>query len=134
MFKPKKQIWRDNTEPPKNYIWERLNESGSYIGTYEFNGDRWVRIRDKKSDGGDSGDGGNCSCGDKFVPLSKNASIVYTNDSSGNTKFVTYSEKASNNTFVVRTKDGRIKSNEAKEKDDVVTFQDICWNEENFRY
>ena len=42
----KKPIWRDNTEPPKNYIWMKLSDSGSYLGTFEWNPlvERWVQI------------------------------------------------------------------------------------------
>lgn len=125
MFKPKKQVWRDNTEPPKNYIWERLNGSGSYIGTFEYNGERWVKIKDSKS----SGDGGNCTCGDKFVLITDEAKILYGTDEAGKAKFVLYSENPISSTVVTRTSDGRIKSADAKEKNDVVTYKDICWNE-----
>lgn len=124
MFKPKKQIWRDNTEPPKNYIWERLNESGSYVGTFEYNGEHWVKIKDKTSS-----EGGSCSCEDKFVPLVTEKSVVYINDEKGGFKYLSYSEEPKNGSFVVRTSDGRIKSNDAKEQNDVVTLKDICWNE-----
>ena len=120
MFKPKKQVWRDNTEPPKNYIWERLNESGSYIGTFEYNGERWVKIKDSKP----SGDGGSCTCGDKFVLITDEAKILYGTDEAGNAKFVLYSENP-----ISSTSDGRIKSADAKEENDVVTYKDICWNE-----
>lgn len=125
MFKPKKQVWRDNTEPPKNYIWERLNESGSYTGTFEYNGERWVKIKDSKP----SGDGGNCTCGDKFVLITDEAKILYGTDEAGNAKFVLYSENPISSTVVTRTSDGRIKSADAKEENDVVTYKDICWNE-----
>ena len=125
MFKPKKQVWRDNTEPPKNYIWERLNGSGSYIGTFEYNGERWVKIKDSKP----SGDGWNCTCGDKFVLITDEAKILYGTDEAGKAKFVLYSENPISSTVVTRTSDGRIKSADAKEKNDVVTYKDICWNE-----
>lgn len=125
MFKPKKQVWRDNTEPPKNYIWERLNGSGSYIGTFEYNGERWVKIKDSKP----SGDGENCTCGDKFVLITDEAKILYGTDEAGKAKFVLYSENPISSTVVTRTSDGRIKSADAKEKNDVVTYKDICWNE-----
>lgn len=125
MFKPKKQVWRDNTEPPKNYIWERLNESGSYIGTFEYNGERWVKIKDSKP----SGDEGTCTCGDKFVLITDEAKILYGTDEAGNAKFVLYSENPISSTVVTRTSDGRIKSVDAKEENDVVTYKDICWNE-----
>lgn len=125
MFKPKKQVWRDNTEPPKNYIWERLNGSGSYIGTFEYNGERWVKIKDSKP----SGDGGNCTCNDKFVLITDEAKILYGTDEAGKAKFVLYSENPISSTVVTRTSDGRIKSADAKEENDVVTYKDICWNE-----
>jgi len=125
MFKPRKQVWRDNTEPPKNYIWEKLNESGSYVGTFEYNGERWIKIKDGKP----SGDGDNCSCDSKFVTLSDETKIVYTNDERGNLNFIIYSENPVNTSFVIRTSDGRIKSNDAKEENDVVTLKDILWNE-----
>lgn len=117
MFKPKKQMWRDNTEPPKNYIWERLNESGSYIGTYEYNGSRWVRIRDKDSNPGSSGN---------FVYVKVEPKIVYANDKDGKQTSLKYSENADPDTLALRTVDGRIKSASARENNDVVTFQDIC--------
>lgn len=126
MFKPKKQIWRDNTEPPKNYIWERLNESGSYMGTYEYNGERWVMIRDKdKSDSGST----TCNCDGKFVYISKTPSVVYGNDPSGKQTVIKYSNGSTNNSLAMRTVDGRLKSKPAKESDDVITLKEICWNE-----
>ena len=40
----KKQIWRDNTEPPKNYIWKKTSDAGVELGTYIYNGKAWVKI------------------------------------------------------------------------------------------
>lgn len=127
MFKPKKQIWKDNTEPPKNYIWMRLNDSGSYLGTYEYNGDRWVLIKSK--DTSDSGSTATCNCSEKFVYISKNANVVYANDPSGKQTVIKYSNSSMNNSLAMRTVDGRLKSKPAKESDDVVTLNDVCWNE-----
>lgn len=129
MMKPKKQIWRDNTEPPKNYIWVRLNESGSYLGTYEHNGYRWVKIRDTKSESGGSSSGTTCDCDGKFVYIKKTPEIVYATDKSGNQAEVKYSSDIVNNALVMRTSDGRLKSNPAKDLNDVVTLKDICWHE-----
>lgn len=130
MFKPKKQIWRDNTEPPKNYIWERLNESGSYIGTYEYNGSRWVKIKEVESgSGSDNPSGGTCSCGDKFVVINVNPNVVYANDNKGKQTVLPYSESGGKNSVVIRTDDGRIKSADAKDVNDVVTLKDLMWNE-----
>mgnify|MGYP004552134463 CR=1 FL=1 len=126
MFKPRKQIWRDNTEPPKNYIWEKLNESGSYVGTFEFNGERWVKIKDSSSE---NPGGGSCSCDDKFVYITKEKRIVYANGNDGKQSYIPYDTAPTENSLVMRTGDGRIKSAEAKEEKDVVTLKDICWNE-----
>lgn len=124
MFKPRKQVWRDNTEPPKNYIWEKLNESGSYIGTFEFNGERWVKIKDSNPSGGSG-----CSCDGKYVPLTNKPKIVYGTDENGKEKVISYSEDPMAQSIAFRMQDGRLKSSNAKEKDDVVTLTDICWNE-----
>lgn len=127
MYKAKKQIWRDNTEPPKNYIWERLNDSGSYIGTYEFNGCRWVKIRNSNSS---VSPGENpCTCKDKYVTISNSKNVVYATDSNGSQVQIPYLESVSKNTIVQRTSDGRIKSKEAKESGDVLTFNDLVWHE-----
>lgn len=125
MFKPRKQIWRDNTEPPKNYIWERLNESGSYIGTYEYNGIRWVKIKDKS----DTGSTTTCTCDGKFVFVSKAPNVVYGNDKEGRQTIIKYSDSSVNNSIAIRTTDGRLKSRSAKESDDVITLNDFSWNE-----
>lgn len=58
--------------------------------------------------------------------LSEKKKIIYGNDEQGNLKFMTYSELPVNSSFVIRTIDGRIKSNDAKEENDVVTLKDIC--------
>lgn len=129
MFKPKKQVWRDNTEPPKNYIWERLNESGTYIGTYEYNGLRWVKIKDAESGSGNPGSGTSCSCDGKFVYINVNPNVVYANDEFGKQTSLPYSETGTKNTVVIRTSDGRIKSADAKDVNDVVTLKDLMWNE-----
>lgn len=126
MFKPRKQVWRDNTEPPKNYIWEKLNDSGSYVGTFEYNGDRWVKIKDASSD---TPSGESCSCDDKFVYITKEKQIVYANGKDGKQSYIPYDTAPTGNSLVMRTEDGRIKSTEAKEEKDVVTLKDICWNE-----
>lgn len=125
-MQPKKQTWRDNTEPPKNYIWERLNDSGSYIGTFVFNGERWVKIKDSESSSGGSG---SCNCNDKFVAKSNTASIVYGTDKTGSQTTLPYSETITANTVVKRNASGRIKSKDAAELDDVLTLKALVWNE-----
>lgn len=42
----KKQIWRDSAEPPKNYIWIKIDKAGNELGTYEYNFAtfKWVKI------------------------------------------------------------------------------------------
>lgn len=40
-----KTIWRDNTMPPINYIWMRINSNDELIGVYEWLNGEWHRIK-----------------------------------------------------------------------------------------
>ena len=39
-----KKIWRDNTMPPTNYIWMRVNLRNELIGVYEWLNGHWYKI------------------------------------------------------------------------------------------
>lgn len=120
MANSKRYVWKDNTEPPKNYIWIRLNDSGSYIGTYEYKHGRWEKIKEMDSGSGLEG---------LYVLLKSDAKIIYANDLLGNQTEIPYSDQVSNATIAQRTADGRLKCAEAVDSDDAVTRADICWNE-----
>ena len=92
---PKKQVWRDNTKPPMNYIWEKLSDSGSYLGTYEYNESvgRWVKVKSQE---------------DGIVHTDGDGSLFLAND--GTYKSASeaalagvYSKSEADSTFVKRT-------------------------------
>lgn len=49
-----KKIWRDNTMPPTNYIWMRVNMRDELLGVYEWLNGNWYRINIHSGDSCDS--------------------------------------------------------------------------------
>lgn len=45
-----KKIWRDNTMPPTNYIWMKLNLNKELIGIYEWYNGKWHPIEISPTD------------------------------------------------------------------------------------
>lgn len=86
---------------------------------------RWVKIKDKESGSDNPGSGTTCACDGKFVYINTKPNIVYANDKSGKQTSLPYSEAGTKNTVVIRTNDGRIKSADAKDVNDVVTLKDL---------
>lgn len=40
----KKVLWKDNTMPPTNFLWLKINAIDEIEGLFEWNGKRWVKI------------------------------------------------------------------------------------------
>ena len=45
-----KQIWKDNTMPPTNYIWMRVDLKKELIGFYEWINGHWYKLDIHKDD------------------------------------------------------------------------------------
>ena len=48
----KKTLWKDNTMPPTNFLWLKLDSRGNVIGLFEWNGKEWVRVNGKHDGSG----------------------------------------------------------------------------------
>lgn len=112
----KKQIWRDNTEPPKNYIWKKTNDMGIEIGTYIYNGKAWVKVENG------SGNAGQVS------PSVINS--IYASDENGKQTILRYSKEKDNLTLVQRTETGAIRASDPEREDEVVTLNLLTWKEQ----
>lgn len=113
----KKQIWKDNTMPPTNFIWCKLNEFGQIEGVYEHNGRYWVKIA---SGGGGSSEG---------VPTTSLPNKIYATDLSGNQITIDYSVNTAPNTIAVRTNYGSLRGAFPQQEDDLVPSKMMMWNE-----
>ncbi len=47
----KKTLWKDNTMPPTNFLWLKLDPWGEVIGLFEWNGVEWVKVKGKGEGG-----------------------------------------------------------------------------------
>lgn len=113
----KKQLWKDNTMPPTNFIWCKLNDFGQVEGVYEHNGVRWIKIA--------SGSGGTNS----GVPTTPIPNRIYATDLNGNQITIGYSVDPIPNTVAVRTNYGSIKGAFPKEEDDLMPAKMLMWDE-----
>lgn len=113
----KKLIWKDNTEPPKDRIWIRLDETGNIMGIYEYNGSNWIKIAT----------GVNSGTSDEiyWTGTAENIQLITLDGTIIN---VTGDQAAKPNTIAARTATGQIKAAAAIEDDDVVTLKYLRWN------
>lgn len=114
----KKSVWRDNTEPPTNYIWVRLDDMGNVIGVYEHNGSVWTPVVSATSVAPGSTSGAAESL---LVDLENGEEPQKVKGS--------VSASTEEHTIAVRTEDGRLKASEAIESDDVVTLSFLQWTQ-----
>lgn len=112
----KKQIWRDNTEPPKNYIWKNTSDAGVELGTYIYNGKAWVKIA--------NGQGNSGSVSPSVI------NSIYASDEEGRTTTLKYSKDAEPLTLVQRTETGAIRAAEPTSENEVVTMNMLIWQQE----
>lgn len=117
----KKLIWKDNTEPPKDRIWIRLDETGNVIGIYEYDGVRWVKIATGSINNSGSGD----SSGGIWTGTAEDMKIISLD---GSVITVEGSQSAISNTIAVRTSTGQLKAADPISDDDLVTLKLIMWN------
>ena len=111
----KKLIWKDNTEPPKDRIWIKLDNTGNVTGIYEFNGDSWIKI----ATGTATSDGG------IWTGTAENMKNV----SLDGTVITVFGDQASNpNTVAVRTETGQLIAADPIVEEDLVTLKMIMWN------
>lgn len=118
----KKLIWKDNTEPPKDRIWIRLDETGNVIGIYEYNGAKWIKIATGSINSGDENSGGT------WTGTAENMKIVTLD---GKVIDVEGSQSANPNTVAVRTSTGQLKAADPISEDDLVTLKLMMWNTTN---
>ena len=102
----KKQIWRDNTEPPKNYIWKKTSDAGVELGTYIYNGKAWVKIANGPGNAG------------SVSPSVINS--IYASNEEGRTTTLKYLKDTKPLTLVHRTETVAIRSAEPTSKNEVV--------------
>ena len=112
----KKQIWRDNTEPPKNYIWKKTSDAGVELGTYIYNGKAWVKIANGPGNAG------------SVSPSVINS--IYASDEEGRTTTLKYSKDAEPLTLAQRTETGAIRAAEPTSENEVVTMNMLIWQQE----
>lgn len=112
----KKLIWKDNTEPPKDRIWIRLDETGNVIGIYEYNGVKWVKIATGSV---------NNSGGGTWTGTAENMKIITLD---GEVLTVEGSQLAIPDTIAVRTSTGQLKAADPISEDDLVTLKLMMWN------
>lgn len=113
----KKLIWKDNTEPPKDRIWIRLDETGNIIGIYEYNGNNWVKIATGVNSG--TSDGG------YWTGTAEDIKLITLD---GTILNVTGDQAAKPNTIAARTAGGQLKASDPIEDDDLVTLRCMSWN------
>lgn len=111
----KKQIWRDNTEPPKNYIWKKTSDAGVELGTYIYNGKAWVKVANGKGNAG------------AMSPSVINS--IYASNDKGETITIKYSQEPDPLTLVQRTNTGTIKATTPTKQNEVVTLEMLTWQE-----
>lgn len=113
----KKQFWKDNTTPPTNFIWCKLNDFGQIEGVYEHNGVRWVKIASGNSESGDG------------VPTTSKPNKIYATDLNGNQITIDYNIDIVPNTIAIRTDYGSLRGAYPKKEDDLVPSKMMMWNE-----
>ena len=111
----KKLIWKDNTEPPKDRIWIKLDNTGNVTGIYEFNGNNWIKI----ATGTATSDGG------VWTGTAENMTIVSLD---GSVITVLGDQTVTPNTIAVRTETGQLRAADPIVEEDLVTLKMIMWN------
>lgn len=100
----KKLIWKDNTEPPKDRIWIKLDNTGNVTGIYEFNGNNWIKIA---------------------TGTAENMTIVSLD---GSVITVLGDQTVTPNTIAVRTETGQLRAADPIVEEDLVTLKMMMWN------
>lgn len=120
----KKVLWQDNTVPPTNYLWLRMDAKGKIMGLYEHNGLTWVKIAGENKFPSDNPTSGSC---DGCVQTSETPNSVYVTDLSGKQITINYSQAPVPDTIVQRTSTGSIKSAKPQDSDEVVVREMLEW-------
>lgn len=113
----KKLIWKDNTEPPKDRIWIRLDDIGNVIGIYQYNGDKWIKIA--------TGSANSDNSGGTWTGTAENMKIVTLE---GDVIDAKADQSITPNTVAVRTSTGQLKAADPVSEDDLVTLKLMMWN------